>query len=298
MNRHLEIEQLFEQEKDAIKAYHVKHTRDEISKHFSVSKSTVDKWRVRLNLPRKTFQHRNIDLPISTEQREVIIGSLLGDGSLTLVGRHGRKHSTFTETHSGKQLGLLEWKMKILTPFSQPIATRLVDGRKKENGKIISDPLTKLTSCMMATITHPTFTELERMWYQRNQDGEYVLKNDRRVKIVPTDLVLTPTIVAVWYFDDGSNAPKNKQATFNTHSFSKSTCEILAEKLGKFGVDCNLYKNRGAYVITTRASSYLNLINLVKEHLPSECVSHKVDLSNYKAPDYSTRFQTKTPKSI
>jgi hypothetical protein len=64
----------------------------------------------------------------------------------------------------------------------------------------------------------------------------------------------------------------------------------LACNLREQGINCGLGKNRDKYIITVRAASYLTLIDMVKDKLPSPCVMHKIDLSKYKPPNYSTRF--------
>ena len=236
---------------------------------------------------------------ITDYQIDIIIGSMLGDGCLTCVGRHRRKNSCFAEVHSVKQYELLDWKRQMLMPLSKSITSKFVDGRKIVNNKVVTDKSKKLESCRLETIVHPTLTELESKWYKRDANGQYVLHNKKRIKIVPNDLVLNKNIIAVWYFDDGSNNPKNRQIAFNTQSFEKDTIDILADKLRKFGIDCGVYKNRNQHIIQVMAKSYLNMIDLIKDKLPCECMSYKIDLSKYKAPNYSTRFQSKkTPSEL
>jgi hypothetical protein len=192
--------------------------------------------------------------------------------------------------HSLKQYSLLEWKLEKLKPLTCNLTKFIINGRKKVNNKIVNDPEKKLFSCRLESIVHPFLTELEKKWYLRDKDGNYILKKNKRVKIVPNDLILTKTIIAVWFFDDGSNNPKTRQAVFNTQAFSFIECEKLTEKLIQFGINCGVVRNRDKFVIQTKASSYLNLIKLVSDNIPCKSLAYKVDLSNYKEPDYSTRF--------
>ena len=237
----------------------------------------------------KTFINHNL----SSEQLQIITGSMLGDGCLRMVGRHKVKNSSFAEVHGIKQHDWLGWKYEKLKPLSSFFRTFITDGRKVENGRVVCDPTKKSEQCRIQTISHPTLTELERKWYLRDENGEYVLKGKRRIKKIPEDLELTPLILAVWFFDDGSNNAAKRVAIFNTQSYTKNECEMLVDKLKDFGIDCGVAKNRHQFIIQTKVVSYLNLINLVTEFLPCECVRYKVDLSKYKEPDFSTRFQCK-----
>ena len=266
-------------------------TRQQLAERFSVSLSSIDRWKKEFNSPKKTFKYKELP-PLTEKQLNIVVGSMLGDGCLQSVGRHNRVNSLFTETHSEKQYGLIEWKFNQLNPFSCNLDTKIVNGRKNINGKIISDPNKKLLSCKFQTVVHPVFTQLEKKWYLRDIDNNYVLnKSNRRIKIIPNDLVLNEEIVSVWYYDDGSNNQTNRQATFNTHNFSKTDCEQLIDKLKKIGINCGIAKNREQFVVITKSSSYLDLIEMAKKFLPSKCVEYKIDLSKYKSPDYSTRFK-------
>jgi len=268
--------------------YYETHDRTETADYFGVSLATIDRWRVLLNIPRKTFKYRNLNQDFTDEQIDIINGSLLGDGGLTLV-KYGKRNSKLVETHSLKQYGLLEWKANKLKPFSKNIKMGTTTARKIDKGKVVGDTTRILDNCKLETIVHPTLTKLENIWYLR-ENNEYVLFNKKRVKTVPDDLILNADIIAVWYFDDASNNSKRRQITFNTQAFSKDDCHKLLEKLKIFGVNCGIAKNRDQHVIQVRTSSYLDVVNLAKDKLPHECMYYKVDLSNYKPPDFSTRF--------
>lgn len=272
-------------------SYLQNHTRLETAVYFGVSIGKVDKFRREIGFPRKIFKYRETPSELTQEQAEIITGSLLGDGCLKVVGRHGIKNSNFYETHGMKQYGLLSWKMEKLKPYSCKIINTETFGRKIVNRKVINDYDTRLNGCVLSTISHPLFTELERKWYLRDNNGEYVLsKNGRRIKTIPLDIIINENILSVWFFDDGSNNPKGRQATFNTQSFSREECDLLVEKIKLLGLNCGVVKNRDKCVIQTKVSSYLDLISIVTKRIPCECVKYKTDLSLYIPPDYSTRF--------
>jgi hypothetical protein len=278
--------------------YAQNHTIKETAKHFKITVSKVSSLSRELNLPLKTSRYKNIDRGFSEKQIELLTGSLLGDGSLSVVGKHNRKSSKFQEIHSSTQYEFLEWKKQILSPFSNKVVSKEVTARKLIGGAVVPDLTKTLTSCELTTITHPFLTELESKWYLRDENNEYVLRNNRRIKRIPLDLHLTEFSLAVWFFDDGSNNPKNRQAAFNTQSYTKEECLFLVDKLKTFGITCGVVKNRDKPVIQTRACSYLNLINLALSYLPCESMRCKVDLSKYKPPNFSTRFQKRTTYQV
>lgn len=273
--------------------FYPNHTRKEIVEKFGITLAQIDKLRKQLDLPLKSKVYKNLTLDFSDEQLEILIGSMLGDGNLRKI--KGKGNSNFNEVHSLEQIEYLQWKYEKLLPFSIWFGSQVLDGRKNLAGKIVKDITKKTISCRLQTCYHPFLTELEKKWYLRDNNGEYVFKNKKRIKIIPKDLNLTPKIIGIWFFDDGSNNAKNRQACFNTQSYTFDECEFLKQKLTSgFGINCGVYKNGNGFVIQTKSSSYLDLIEIVKKHAPfCECMSYKTDLTNYKSPNFSTRFKKK-----
>lgn len=280
--------------KEELEKYLQNHSRKETAQHFNISLSTIQKKIQLYNLPRKILKYKDINQQFTKEQIEILIGSMLGDGSLTKIKHNSMAvNSRFSETHSLGQYGLLQWKQEKLQPFSLGIKQRTALGRKIENNKIVNDSTKILQNCTLTTIAHPFLTEIEKIWYLRDSENKYIFKNNKRIKILPKDLKLSEKIISVWYFDDGSHDAIRKRIYLNTQSFTKGECQSLIEHLKSLNIFSNLHKNRNSYVITIAARSYLNFINLVSESLPHECMYYKIDLSKYKPPDYSTRFQPK-----
>lgn len=258
-----------------------KFTNEEFKEHYTPHAQQI-----------KTSLYKNINQDFSKEQIEILIGSMLGDGSLAKVNNSNR-NSSFEETHSISQYDYLKWKEEKLSPFSKPITTRFRKAPQIVNGKIIHNDSKMLEGCRFRTINHSYLTQLERKWYLRDDNGNYVFKKVgkqlHRIKIVPEDLQLTPLTIAVWFFDDGSNNPSQRHASFSTLCFTYEECLILSEKLFNFGIKCGVCKSGNNFSIHTRVCSYLDLINLVAEYLPCEQMEYKVDLSNYKEPNYKSQ---------
>lgn len=99
---------------------------------------------------------------------------MLGDGCLTKVVR--KQNSGFAEMHSESQLGWLTWKKDKLMPLSRKIHLKTTIGRKNIYGKVMADPTKSYNSCSLNTCKHPFLTELERKWYKRDENGNYIFK--------------------------------------------------------------------------------------------------------------------------
>ncbi|MDP3800236.1 MAG: hypothetical protein Q8Q90_02315, partial [bacterium] len=120
-------------------------------------------------------------LRLNLKQRELIIGSLLGDGTMRL-GKNAR-NVNFKVEHGLVQKEYVQWKYQILKPFvfTEPKLSHRYDSNGKKYEK----------SWWFRTIRHPYFTEIYKSFYQGNS-----YKSGR--KVIPTDLKLNPLVLAIW----------------------------------------------------------------------------------------------------
>lgn len=243
--------------------YYYAHTVRETAARFNICPRSVTNLRSRFGLPRKE-QERDTH-KLSAKQLEIIIGSLLGDGHLTTPSKK-TFNSYFQEEHCVAQEEYCRWKYEQLQPFSK----RFFANRTR-------------ASCVLRTSCYPILTALEQRWYKRDENGNRELnKNDKKIKIIPPDLQLTPLSLAVLYLDDGTNIPKRRSITIATHAFEKENLEPLASSIKSLGiVNCRILKGPTIYI---GASSYLDFIDLVKPHVVAECMKYKVDLKEYLIP--------------
>ena len=128
-------------------------------------------------------------LVITTEQRALIIGSLLGDGTMR-IGKNA-KNANYKIEQGLEQKEYVFWKYNLLKPlvFTEPKISYRYDQVKQKYPK----------SWWFRTIRHPLLTEIYDLFYER--DG---YRNGR--KIVPKDIAseLTPLGLAAWIMDDDS----------------------------------------------------------------------------------------------
>ena len=175
---------------------------------------------------------------LTEKQKELIIGSLLGDGYLEKRGESVR----FGFSQSKQRVFYVKWKYEQLRDLvSEPIKCyEYIDHR---TGK-------KYGLCSFKTRAHPWFSEIYPLFYK---DG----------KTVPSDIkkMLTPFAVAVWYMDNGSlsrGAP-----IFNTQSYSVSDLFKLCSALKKFHITANLNRDRKGYrlrILKRHAARFRELV--------------------------------------
>lgn len=113
-------------------------------------------------------------LSLSDYQRSVVIGTLLGDGSL--AANWSKTNFSLQVAHSVKQETYLLWKYGILKDW------------------ILSKPryYPRNKSITIKTISHPEISQLASLFYPH---GRKVMPNNIR------ELIQDPIILAVWYMD-------------------------------------------------------------------------------------------------
>ena len=168
------------------------------------------------------------DTKLLSLQQSLIIGSLLGDGTMR-IGKDAL-NANFKVEQGLEQKEYVFWKFGILKP--------LVLTGPKLSFRYHDDGTKYEKSWWFRTIRHPLLTELYLQFYKT--DGH---KCGR--KIVPESIEkhLDPLALAVWVMDDGSFS-KGK-IDISTYSFSISEIKILQRALvSQFNIRSNFYKDR------------------------------------------------------
>lgn len=115
-------------------------------------------------------------IPVSSIALELITGHLLGDGHLTPI-KPPLLNSSFGLVQSRKHADVITWTQEILNRHNIPGKVY----EKKTDGAFV-----------LYTPHAPFFTQLRHLWYPLE------------IKIIPSDLVLTPLALLAWYLGDGS----------------------------------------------------------------------------------------------
>jgi len=178
----------------------------------------VETMKLRYDSRRSFCRNASIDMqdaestyvPLSQRARSVILGSILGDGSLKIQKSY--KNANLQIRHSETQKEYLLWKADILREIAteKSVSVQKPDGYSaRSKWRFVSRRL-------------PSLTELHRLTYR-----------DNRVRIRRTWLnQLTPLSLAVWWCDDGSLISYGgRKGVLCTDGFDEKSVRVLSRYL-------------------------------------------------------------------
>lgn len=192
----------------------------------------------------KEIEDYKARLKLSAEQKEILIGILLGDATLQSQNK-GRTYRLMIE-HSIKQRAYLEHLYHIfgewvLTPPSLKTVVRF-DGKT-------------YTTLVFSTLSTSSLRFYAHQFYKNNH------------KVVPRLIKrwLTPKALAYWFMDDGSiKSKESKGVIINTQGYLKEEVVKLVEVLRKrFDLQAKLRRQKEGYQIYISGKSYETLQSLI-----------------------------------
>ena len=150
-------------------------------------------------------------VPLSDQAKAIILGSILGDGSLKIQNKYF--NANIQIRHSEIQKEYLLWKAQVLQEI----------GGDRSVGVQEADGYSKNKKWRFQSLRTPALTELHHLTYSHN-----------RLRIKRTWLnQMTALSLAVWWCDDGSLIGYGaRKGVFCTDGFDKASVEILARYLG------------------------------------------------------------------
>lgn len=182
---------------------------------------------------------------LSVRAKEIIFGSLLGDGSIEINKNY--HNARFSFGHSVKNKSYFFWKVKELKEISGKNCWWLQrDGKYRYQSKAMEE----LTEIFNFVQRKGKF-KIRRRWLN----------------------LLTPLSLTVWWCDDGSLIRNSRQGVFCTDKFSLKEQKILARYLYKvWGIRVKIGKTkrkRGYYRLYIRSTEMLKkFLRLILPHLP------------------------------
>lgn len=199
------------------------------------------------------------DLKINEDTHQVILGSLLGDGCLTI----GKWSPRFSESHCMEQKEYLKWKINFFLRNKIPLNENQVFYKK--NGKRINYPMYSF-----ATSSIPQFHYYHSLFYGngRKEINWHILQQ------------LESLGLAVWYLDDGHLYKRNGRSNeicISTYSFQKEQLELVKEWF-KFRWDVNITVTHSDNIIYIKADSVSKFIDLIKFYVP-KCMNYKININ-------------------
>lgn len=154
---------------------------------------------------KKTF------VPLSERVREIIFGSLLGDGSLKIHKPY--RNARFSFRHSVEQKPYFDWKKNQLKEISSQKCYWL---QKADLKSYSNRPKLRYQS-----LASESLSELYNLTHKRG-----------RLKIRRKWLnMLTPMSLAVWWMDDGSIISNGRKGVICTDGFDEDAVKTLAKYL-------------------------------------------------------------------
>lgn len=235
-------------------------TAYEIADILQVNRSTVIRYLIRYNIdinPKQRKFELIKKIPLTKEQREMIVGTLLGDGCMS---GHGRKNLSYRLYigHCGAQRDLVLCKKAYLGNLVNVIR----DGYDKKG----------YSFCCFCTVTHNEFKFFYDLFYE----------NDK--KIIRDELInyLSPRALAFWIMDDGSNG--NTNLRLHTEGFTKEE-NIKLQGMLKASFDlrckiCTFERNNKEYsYLSFNKENTIKLSKLTEEYFV-DCMKYKL----YAAP--------------
>jgi hypothetical protein len=192
------------------------------------------------------FKSKNI-INIHEKVHEFIIGSLLGDGHITLNHRleNSRKNnnSKLSIKHANTQKEYCLYKESLIKKY---IKTYIIEGYKEDKRGWNVKPF-----IILETSQNISFNKYREEWYKEN-------------KIIPQSVYneITPFSLAIWYQDDGSKHSSGGYYLFTncfTIEENKFLCKILKERFNITAVIHNINKP-SLYIKKESREDFKNLI--------------------------------------
>jgi hypothetical protein len=166
---------------------------------------------------------------LTSAQHAILVGSLLGDGTLRRQNSRRRINALFEVNHSLEYRQYVDWKYAYFRSFvlTPPKA-------RKGNGQRVAYRFT--------TRSLPVFTNYYQWFYPEGK------------KRVPSDIELDALSLAVWFMDDGS---KSRNAWYlNSQQFSLvEQRQLVALLEATFGIHATLNRDKGYHRIRISTAS-------------------------------------------
>ena len=204
-----------------------------------------------------------METPLSDRSREIILGSMLGDGSLRIHKPY--KNARFSFRHSIHQEEYFWWKVSELKEISSDHAvwrqgTGGKDGWGGEKLRYQSRALESLT-------------DLYRLTHKKEVRGKMQIRRSWLN-------TLTPLSLAVWWLDDGSLVGDTRQGVFCTDGFSLDEVKILdryMKKVWNVGTSIGQVQHKDQYRLWMRSTENLQaFLRIILPHIPVASMLQKI----------------------
>lgn len=212
------------------------------------------------NLRGKALENYKKSLTLNHTQKDIIIGTLLGDSTMGL--RNGQPFYGLKFEQSVRREKYINHLANEFDNFcGSPPQKRWIDKLKTRE------------SIWFRTYRHDAFRFYFNLFYII--ENHPITGKPFSRKIVPSNIskFFTPRAVAYWFMDDGTyHLYQGKKAYyFSTQGFTKQECIILSNALlTNFNISSNVHKDKDKFRISIRVSSNQTFRNLITPYLHSD----------------------------
>lgn len=211
------------------------------------------------NLCGKALSDYKKTLVLNDLQKDIIIGTLLGDSTMGL--RKGAPLYSLKFEQSVKNQGYIFHLAEIFENFcGSPPARRWIDKKKTRE------------AVWFRTYRHNSFAFFFNLFYVIQEDP--VTGQPFCRKIVPLNIskFLNARVLAYWFMDDGTfhkhSQSGAKQYYFSTQGFQKSECQLLCDALRtRFNIQTNVHKDGKYWRIYIRAQRNDLFLDLISPYI-------------------------------
>ncbi len=197
-------------------------------------------------------------IKLTDEQREILVGTLLGDGHLETQNK-GRTFRLKVE-HSVNQKDYTDW---LYEKFKNLVLTKPQVKEQKINGKLYQ-------KYWFSTVSNGAVRFYAQQFYQNGK------------KVVPKFIakMVTPLSLAVWFMDDGSLKSKFHRARIiNTQCFNELDLKRLQEMLlKKFNINTTLRNQKEGKQIYIPSTDIEKFISIIKSYIHNS-MEYKIKLT-------------------
>lgn len=221
-----------------------------------------------MNLPNLTNK-KLFKIPLSYQCKSIILGSLLGNGSLKIY--KGYKNARLSIRHSIIQKEYFDWKVDKLKEISSVFLT-------KQTG------FSSNCKLLFQSICDERLTDIHYLTYSNNK------LNIKRSWLNH----LSAESLMIWWLDDGSLIGGKSKGVLCTDGFSKESVQILMNYLEvvwevKSTLSERKFKDKSYYRIYFSTSELKKFFLIIMPYLPVKSMKYKVEIK-YKDKELQERW--------
>jgi hypothetical protein len=201
---------------------------------------------------------QDILMPLSPQQIQLILGTLLGDGCMSFNAVFPR----YRVNHGSKQKDYVLHKAGILKNYlNTPPCLCPNLGFGKE-------------SCVFSTVSTPILEFIRKMCYQQVEGKWKKTVTQKWLDMLDWEGI------AYWYMDDGALQKQGAASALHTEGFSMEENSLIAQWLQNKGLTCRIVETNGYYFLILNQESTYKLIEHIKPYvIPS--MLYKINIKHH-----------------